>query len=334
VPKGPVIPASDRLKKFLGDLYTGTVPNAFEQTIDPYVQPVSKFVNNLISPIDPDTGLPNVDLAGPVMTGITGARNAKDIFDKIRAANPKSAAAATVVYLREKYPKIMALMDNKLQNATGPQNAVGPLEWGGFNPLSNKGYIFDKGINRTMRQYANTGAHEGYHGYQWNYGNRRPELLPAEHKGIKFTSKGAQRRKEYTDSILEPGSYEPPVKSDEYYENLIDDPEVRETLKKLQFRKYERQPVEFEARKAGSTAAETFRKFADKILPSRNQKVLDFNTQEGIDLMRNRGIQNLQDLIPILRNEGYTSFKFGHKTYLVHTPESLLGLPDSPRYWE
>ena len=332
---GPVIPASDRLKKYLGDLYTGEVLGPTERKIQNVMEPVGRFFEGLKNPLDPETGLPSVDLAGPVMVGATGAKNAAEIFNKIRARNPKSAAAATVAYLREKYPKIMALMDNKLQTVTGPQNNVGPLDWGAFSPSINRGFIYNKGINRTMRQYANTGAHEGYHGYQWNYGNRQPELVESTKTAIKYPSKGAQRRKDYTDISVERGLYEPPTRSDEYYDELgIDDPAVRQTLKNLQFQKYERQPVEVEARRAGSTAAETFRKFADQILPPRSQKVLDFNTQEGIDLMRNRGIQNLTDLLPILRNEGYTSFKFGHKTYPVQTPESLLGLPDSPRYWE
>lgn len=43
MPQAPIIPASDRLKKYLEDLYTGTVPNKFEQVASQYLNPVSKL---------------------------------------------------------------------------------------------------------------------------------------------------------------------------------------------------------------------------------------------------------------------------------------------------
>ena len=80
----PVIKPSQQLSKYLKDLYTGEVLSEQGRNFQNFMQPAAAVANFIKNPIDVQTGLPNVDVAGPVMTGITGARNAAKIFDEIK----------------------------------------------------------------------------------------------------------------------------------------------------------------------------------------------------------------------------------------------------------
>jgi len=214
----PVIKPSQQLSKYLKDLYTGEVLSEQGRNFQNFMQPAAAVANFIKNPIDVQTGLPNVDVAGPVMTGITGARNAAKIFDEIKALGKLTPVQTALEFIKRKYPKLSsAIPDYRII----PEQ-FGPGKMGDYNPMTETARIFDRS-GAKLEDYGESIGHEMFHGVQRNFQDRLGELLSPEIGG----------------------TYQQIRNFDEYYD-------INDYLDAIA--KYRNQAVEEEAFRAGKTA--------------------------------------------------------------------------------
>jgi len=225
----PVIKPSQQLSKYLKDLYTGEVLSPAERNFQNFMQPAAAFANFIKNPIDPETGFPNMDIAGPVMTGITGARNAKRIRDEIAALNLGSQAEIAIEFIKRKYPRLASSIQKYYTSNVPLMDKI----TGEYNPLNQTAKIFtSKGKN--ISDYGQAAAHETFHGVQDIFQNRKQELLPPEMGG----------------------TYK-------YVKNPIEYSTLEDYLRAVA--EYQNQPVEAEAFKAGITARKAIENYFKRL---------------------------------------------------------------------
>lgn len=229
------------------------VSNILNTVVD---NPISNFLKGLGQTVDPETGLPNIDVAGPVMTGITGAKNAKAIMDKIIAISPQNSTEAAIQYLRLKYPKLTQFPSELVAKARPLFDFFGQ-QLGGMDPKTGIAKVYTHGPNRSMSSYVSTGAHETEHAKQLFKDKRIPEMTMPDEK-IPGTN--------------EFGKYYQPQIPDSFPMQNIKDDELKTILKNHAFKMYEEQPVEINANAAGKVAQDTFEKFKSHILPPDNKQ--------------------------------------------------------------
>jgi len=201
-------------------------------------------------------GVPNVDFAGPVMVGPTGARNAEKILEYLRTANQQrggheTLAANATNYLRKKYPTIYEKIksfggDFGVANRDMPENFGG--YWAEPNPIAA---IMNKGTSRRLDDYVETGAHELTHFVRHLRGKLK-ELVEqgktAERTNLKTGLK----------EMVE-GEYIPASQN---------------------FDEYLAQPAEVAARKGGTTGRETFWNFLDQVEDMKKADILGLKTED------------------------------------------------------
>lgn len=252
------------------------VGSAIDQFAQRYISPIGKFTKSFIEPVDRETGLPNVDVAGPVLSGVRGAENARMILDKILESKPMNIAEAAVDFIKAKYPKRSAIpeffdsvmdMPNSLYGAYDPK-----IDIAGVNALSPQ----------DLRNATNTASHELEHAYQYKNKGRTAEL------------EGPQDGGNY---------YSPHLP--ENFTNIIKDAELRKLLAQHQFKMYQNQPVEVEARNAGEIAAKAFDKFKTffpveertfDLNQPLNRELWDSGIKQALKHQLNENIYKAEDL--------------------------------------
>lgn len=252
----------------------------------------TNFAEQLINPIDPETGLPNVDIAGPVMVGPTGQRNAKKIFDEIKGLNIKNPTQIAIEFVKRKYPKLTSAI--KGWGIENPSSVAG----GFFDPHNNYAYIHKPSNRKKIKlndlvQYA---THETMHGVQNVFQNRKKELLSPEEGGI--------------------------------YKGVTADPFLQPKKYKEELNEYLNQPVEVEARQAGSTGEEAFNKFSNLMENIPEEK--SFNIYQSFN--RN----NIDDILKEIfqrqhgsKAEDYIKFAERHMDDPSWRFEDLVPITDS-----
>jgi hypothetical protein len=298
----PSIRQSDRLRSLLQGEYVDPV-QPFTDWRPEWVRGPSNFVQELINPIS-ETGLPNVDIAGPVLSGPTGARNAMNIFRKMKVnaqRNEPPLASAAVRFLKAKYPKIY----DKILSLGGnfgvmePTENMSPTLKGGYwdrpNPVAG---VINRGSDLPIGDYTETGAHELGHFIR----HLRGKLSENVEAG-----KTGQVKNLKTDELENvSGTYHPSQLSPEEL-NWIIDPEVKERAIAKQFRKYFDQPAEIGARQAGSTGRRALEKLHEQVaehyrpyvpgsnpLVEANLKGLVFGRKEYQDALKEMGFSSYE----------------------------------------
>lgn len=264
---GPINPyraaQSERLKALLQGNYA---PNPQEQRNEifgappvqypEFIENIGSAANNFLSPVDYETGMPDVDVAGPVMVGPTGAKNAQKLLKMMQAYNKhgtghEKLASNAVTFLKYKYPTIY----KKIKSLGGQFGLADKDDAGSlgayFGDIKSP-VIFDKGNLRRLNEYINTGAHELGHFVRHARG-KLDELVEADKFGWVEDLKTGQNR------FVE-GSYHPSELPLEVTSS-IKDPAVLNTRKLIQGIKYYDQPAEVAARQAGQTGENAYNNF-------------------------------------------------------------------------
>ena len=225
--------------------------NEFEKQYDKYVGPPSRFVKSLIAPIDPETGLPNVDVAGPVMVGKAGGFNADKLLYQILQTGAKTKAEVATEFIKRKYPRIAGLVSGI---KTVPQEAVSDSLLGQYIPGKNIAQLVEnpKG-EEVLRQYVDTLGHELTHGAQYNIPEMGRKVLPRRYISHEIPSKVIGHL---------PGPQ-------------------RDKLNKIRFEMYKKQPMEIQARQGGDTGVKAFDNFIDQIIPQKVFSVADPITKDN-----------------------------------------------------
>lgn len=258
----------DLRRKLLESKYKYDLPDA-----DRPVNSVTKFINSLIEPIDPETGLPNVDLSGISWVGPNAKIWADLGLEQIKKANPKNAAEAALEYIKLKYPEYTKL-PSKFEVGD-----IGSL--GAYDPETNVAKVGRLNEWHNIRDFINYWIHENTHAYQSTRQKRRPELTSAE--GFNYHRDPATGKLTHvTPANPETGSYipsQPPMNARVAFANELDD------LRNAFFKSYEAQKTEQQARQAAETATEGYDKFVNLIKPK--QKILDLEAPITQDVWDN-----------------------------------------------
>ena len=273
---------------FPGLAKIGSAVNQFGEN---YVRPVRDVVNSIMAPTDPNTGMPNADIAGPVMTGLTGARNAQNILEQMQAmqkADPVNLAGQARRFLQLKYPTLVKALEKKGGGVKIDEPMPGSSSLGVFRLESDDATIFDRGANRPLPAYVNTGAHEVTHGIQKNRQGRLAELYP---QGEEFTKFNPRTKQEETFI----GKYIPSGVSAKEIKELKEmgvTPKGIQQFKEFRFNQYENQLVEREARQGGKTGKYAWQNFVRQVEPE-DIRPFDVNapiTQKDLDEIYNAAI--------------------------------------------
>ena len=182
---------TDRLRKRLLSEYNLNDPTVFPEAQSNYPEAMwntGQFIKGLVDPIDQSTGMPNVDVAGPVVTGIKGARNISNILDKVIASKPTDLVDAAIAFAKAKYPTLTTLPD-VLKKDSRRLFDVFSRQLGDFNPEENIARVFNLNLSKNLGEYLNTVMHEVMHSHQLKRQNRKLELLPPERGGTYVTPK-------------------------------------------------------------------------------------------------------------------------------------------------
>ena len=224
----PPLPASARLKNFLAEQYAEDPMGRKFDLGHPAATGVGNFIKSFFAPIDAQ-GNPNYNVAGPVMTGITGARNAAKIDADIIANAPLAAtnpAIYGIEFIRRKYPTL-----SKFINEWHVSSRLNPLKTkptGGFDPKTSNA-IVRYNENSELPEIAGVVGHEVLHGWQKTIRKRLKEMLTPEEGGTYIKYK-----------------HDPKLS---YEENMAN------------YWKYRSQPIEEEAFQAQDTARQAFHNY-------------------------------------------------------------------------
>lgn len=256
---------------------------------------------NMLSPVDPSTGMPNVDKAGLVLS----AQNMPKIrkaMEEFLTQNPDLVtvypnAAHAMAFARAKYPKLSAIPDiSFVERGAGERGAVF-MKLGDYNAADNKARVME---DQTPEGLVNTIMHESFHSRQAL--RERPDYINEKNKYLLRASKFNERIDEE-----HANSWREYVKANNEAAIAGKSPKMaRRAAEAAQYNYYRhKNPLEVPAFRAGDTAEDTYGTFK-KVNELTGNSTPGVNTSAAITAsgVAEKARMTFNDIINLIRGGG------------------------------